>query len=201
MWQRAITRPGGWLHKHPWAVVGFLAGMVAGVVVAKLIAGFPSADAIASIFGAGIGSAMAVLGAVWVASRDERERRRIVLSTLATMSAPTTSGVRELLDYLHADERSNAHVRELLRNCWDLTSTTNTALVNMKAVFERNIGENLAYLLVLGRYSTILSQLQALMNEVGQPENILYDDGWKRRDFTALSDGCDALERDTKFLI
>lgn len=201
MWQRIITKPGGWLHAHPWTVVAFLAGIVAGIGVAKLVAGFPSADAIASILGAGIGSAMAVLGAVWVANREERNRRSKLLSTLASITELTVTKATTLLGMLAEAKRDNDAVRVLLEEAHGIALMNQVTLLNMQPLFARDVSENLAYLQVMGDYATLLKELEKIIREVGTTANRMYIASWDRTDFPGLDKATKSLKENTRFVL
>lgn len=184
MLQRQITNAGGWLHTHPWAIVFFLLGTIVGVLLLALLTRQGSADAVASVVGAAIGSGLAVFGALWVSHNDNRRRKNTLIDCIQSLVRPVTANIDSLLEMLVKPDRDENVVRTQMKKSLGNAVATRKHLASLHDLFLGNPWEALLYNLLTAGFVLLERRLEELIEEADQTHHIMY--GWPRRDFDDL---------------
>jgi hypothetical protein len=89
-----------WLHAHPWVIVAFCGGALAGVLICLPVIPWELPDSSANVIGAALGALIAVWGAAWVSLRKERESTLMAAKALEATMTPVLSRAERMLAHL-----------------------------------------------------------------------------------------------------
>jgi hypothetical protein len=171
--------------------------MIAGIGLLKAVADAPSSDAIASIVGAGIGSALAVFGAVWATDRKERARRNDLTMGVKLLVEPLLERLDVLLDLLCTPDRDDNAARSEIAKAREVVAAIKVSFAPLQPMFTNSTTETFLFLMFNSHFTMVERALKELWEEGSRPANTLYR--WERTDFTGLQKLRDDLRADVRF--
>lgn len=184
MLRQEITKPGTWLHSHPWMVVGFLLGVNAGALLLHFMIQSESSDAVAALIGSMLGSGLAVAGAVWI-SRQEEIRKKVSLREYAeALTASIDLFYKEFLEIIDNERRAASKERDALTLLSQAVSNAVSQADESRPLFHIDATQAIRHQQFVAGLRLLESTVSELLAEVKQPYIQMY--GWERTDFTKL---------------